>query len=189
MKEPVLTKADFVRRYELGEFGNHSPTWKNVLQFIYDSSVNPKGRRLFHLRNRIVGGPTYYNLTADELVALVANLRGLDPEDVKNFYISEMCPTEKTVLQGEVCLGCWGYNLTYTRVAKPMRDALCEECWFAKGLVAKQVLEGSLCPNSLNWLNYLLEEYPDHVVEFSTFSVDWGTLPSFNTVFWEVRKY
>jgi hypothetical protein len=100
-----------------------------------------------------------------------------------------MAPTEETIFQGEVMWGLWGLELTYTTVALPMRDALLKETKLARGIIATFLLKHFLCPNSYEWLQVLLDYYPDHVVEFSTYSVNWGTLPGYNTVFWEVRKY
>jgi hypothetical protein len=100
-----------------------------------------------------------------------------------------MCPTEKTVLQGEVQQSIAHLDLYYSTVAKPMRDALKKEAHQASGVAALVLLKGSLNARSYEWLMYLLEAYPDHVVEFSAFSVEWGTVPGYNTCYWEVRKY
>jgi hypothetical protein len=70
-----------------------------------------------------------------------------------------------------------------------MRDALKEESHEAHGLKAKMLLEHYLDAPSYNWLLGLLEWYPDHVVEFSCYGKKWGTVPGFNTIYWEVRKY
>jgi hypothetical protein len=100
-----------------------------------------------------------------------------------------MAPTDKTLFQGEVQRGLWGLDLFYTTVAKPMREALAVRSEQVNGIIASKLLEKYLCPCSHEWLLYLLESYPDHVIEFSTYSVEWGTVPGYNTVFWEIRKY
>ena len=64
-----------------------------------------------------------------------------------------------------------------------------EVSYSLRGLSATQILQAKMNDLSWQWLNYLLEEYPDHVVEFSCFSKCWGTVPGYNTVFWEVRRY
>jgi hypothetical protein len=177
--KPVLTKYDFVRRYETGEFGNHASTWHCPHCF----NINYRG--LVHLRNRTAGGITYYNLHPYK--ALILWMQQNNPF---NWFISAMAPTEQTLLQGEVCETPYGgLELLYTTVAKPMREALAEQQKTVRGLTAKVILETYLCPNSLEWLYELFRRYPLHVVEFSTYGCNWGTLPNFNTVFWEIRLY
>ena len=80
-------------------------------------------------------------------------------------------------------------ELFYSRVAKPMREALKEKSFNVTGLEAEILLRYYLCSRSLEWLKILLERYPEHVVEFSSYGVNWGTLRGYNTVFWEVRLY
>ena len=187
--KPVLTKKDFVRRYAKGEFGNHSPTWNRVS----DWAIDPEGcqagiddpSKLYHLRNKIAGGKTYYDLTSHELVSLLSDI----VDTVQEYYVSEMCPTAKTILQGEVQQSTRHLTVRYTKVAKPMRQALATKQEHAYGLEAKSILQSAMCPNSWEWLCLLLRRYCGHVIEFTTFSVNWGTLPNFNTVIWEVRNY
>ncbi len=189
-KKPVTSKRDFVRRYKLGEFGNASPTWNSLQDWIddywreYSNSLSA----LFHIRNRVAGGLTWYDVPGKELIqrwqAVLCS--GVNPTSL---YISAMSPTEKTILQGEVRRSERGLELTYTRVKKPMRDALAEETLTAFGIRAKCTCEQAMDSNSWNWLNELLDNYPDHVIEFSVYSEPWGTIPGYNTVFWEVRKY
>ncbi len=182
---PVLTKRDFVKRYAAGEFGNASPTWDN-----YQEWANAHGWQhgnLFHIRNRIIGETTWYDVP---VLGLRFNwYRACELVPAQLLYISAMAPTEKTLFQGEVQRGLWGYDLTYTTVAKPMRDALQQQTYVANGIIAKLLLEHYLCSRSYEWLEYLLEEYPGHVIEFSTYSVEWGTVLGYNTVFWEIRRY
>jgi hypothetical protein len=184
---PVLTKKDFVRRYAAGEFGNASPTWNTIEEFNRSGYTG-----LVHLRNRVAGGPTWYDTKAGHVDGLFHSLTYgaeplVKPEDI---YFSGMAPTAATQIQGEVMQSPAGLYLYYTRVAKPMRDALREHSAEAVGIMAAHLLRHYLCPNSLEWMHTLLDRYPYHVVEFSTYSTKWGTLaPKFNTVFWEVRAY
>lgn len=181
---PVLSKRDFAKRYEAGEFGNHAPTWNTLSEFLA-SGYNG----LIHLRNRIAGGKTWYNVAPNDvdLYWQEALNSGLKPSDL---YLSAMCPTEKTLIQGEIMQSeHGGYNLYYTQVAKPMREALKESSKTTKGTLAMVFLGFYLDPNSIDWIRTLLTRYPGHVIEFSTFSVNWGTLPGYNTVIWEVRNY
>jgi len=183
--KPVLTKADFERRYRLGEFGNHSPTWESFDEFW---ASRPWPNRLYHLRNRVIGGATYYNVPGYIVGSMFQRAveEGVNPKDI---YVSEMAPTDRTTFQGEVMRGVWGLELTYTHEKLPMRDALKLSTRTARGIIGVCLLRQFMCPNSYDWLQVLLDRYPDHVVEFSCYDTNWGTLPNFNTVFWEVRKY
>ena len=177
---PVHTKADFVRRFRAGEFGNRGPLWDTPEEFgdtIYT-------RELVHLRNRVAGGPTWYDLPQD-----YALLKWLEMPDPSSYYCALMAPTAKTTLQGEVQLQPGGLALHYTHVAKPMREALAISSHHARGIIGVSLLRTYLCANSYDWLQVLLERYPDHVIEFSSFSCNWGTIPHYNTVWWEVRNY
>lgn len=185
MHPPVLSKGDFVCRYAAKEFGNASPTWYNWQSWIDDNGC--KHGDLFHIRNRTAGGKTWYDVPYYQLGEVWAEAcREYGPEGL---YISAMAPTEKTIFQGEIQRGLWSYDLTYSLLPRTMREALAEKAYYTQGTLASFLLNYFLCPRSHEWLLYLLDEYPEHVVEFSTYSVEWGSVPGFNTVFWEVRKY
>lgn len=177
--KPVLTKNDMVRRYKAGEFGNHSPTWDDPWQMPAVSNPNLR----FHARCRIAGGPTYYGLSLTELLKTWSVLRR-----PWNYYVSGMAPHYANLIQGELREGPTGLEL-FAAVGYPcrtMRDVLPKAKHY-DGIIANSLLRQYLCPNSYDWMMELLQRYPSHVIEFSTFSVNWGTLPNFNTVFWEVR--
>lgn len=192
---PVKTKRDFVRRYQQGEFGNRAPTWDSLSE--YRAS---KYRGLVHLRNRVAGGPTWYNVPWDEVeitwYIATCKVNGGRPAVLeKDLYISGMAPHDRGTIQGEVMLSPIRlgmgphYELTYCSAKKPMREALAEETRYSTGLRAASLLRTYMDPSSYDWVQYLLETYPNHIVEFSCFSVPWGTIPNRNTVIWEVRAY
>lgn len=184
---PVLTKKDFVERYACGEFGNASPTWQTFEEW-YDSTFPSwyryRPNELFHLRNRIAGGETIYDSKWGQLYEEWAKRHFS-----RNWYCSAMCPHQHNVLQGNVLLTPQGLYLNYTRAPGPYREAFSVESKHATGIMAVCLLRQALNPVSYDWLQVLLERYPDHVVEFTALSVEWGTLPGYNTLFWEVRNY
>lgn len=188
----MLTKADFVQRYQRGEFGNASPTWSTFEEFEsyskrYKSNVEAYHSALYHLRSKIAGGPTLYNLRT--YYAYVEWYRRVVNGEGSNWYCSAMCPHEHNLLQGEVLQTEQGLYLNYsTVVGKPMREALALESKHAYGILAVCLLRGAMCPNSYEWLQVLLDRYPGHTVEFTALGIKWGTLPHYNTLFWEVRK-
>lgn len=181
---PVLTKPDFVKRYKAGEFGNASPTWErpeDVDQELLKYNYLP----LFHLRSRAKGGDTFYNLPLP-----YAYKRWLKMPNPQDYYLSEMAPHEKGLVQGEIMQTERGLYLLAVDATLPMRDAMRQRMVTHNyGLRALSILKNNLCPSSQDWLEVLLDRYPGHVIEFTSFSVAWGTLPRYNTVWWEVRKY
>lgn len=186
--KPVLTKRDFVRRYSEGQFGNASPTWDNYAEWFGSNAFAPTNpKQLYHIRNRIKGGPTRYDVPFYSMWGTW--IKACEEQHEKDLYISAMAPTEKTLIQGEVMRAPWGLYLYYSTIKKPMRDALQEQSHSVSGIIASLLLRDYLCPKSYEWLEHLLDVYPNHVVEFSIYSTEWGTIPGFNTVFWEVRKY
>ena len=183
LRPPVLSKMDFVRRYSDGEFGNASPTWDTLEEFLksgYRGSV--------HIRNRVAGGPTWYNTKSICVEPRWKKLvdQGTDPSSL---YLSAMAPHDKGLIQGEIQQTEQGLSLLWTHASIPMRDALAMFQKQAWRLEALALLKQNMCWRSYDWLNYLLDKYPFHVIEFSSFSVNWGTIPGFNTVWWEVRKF
>lgn len=192
--KPVLTKADFVKRYAAGEFGNASPTWHNVSSFLEEAAFGnlvTDSTQLYHLRSRSKGTATYYDLDYFDLYHKVE--RRLAWWDL-HYYVSAMAPTHRTTLQGELRTGpnlpgdpLWDF--TYSTRKAPMRQALAEETLRATGLTAKCIIQAAMNAVSYDWLFTLLNRYPGHVVEFSCYNTLWGTMPQYNTVFWEVRNY
>ena len=72
----VNSKHDFVRRYWEGEFGNGAPTWNTLADWARETndSDNPEVLHdlerkgvLYHVRNRVAGGPTHYDVKPTEL--------------------------------------------------------------------------------------------------------------------------
>lgn len=171
-----------MRRYTAGEFGNAAPTWLTLDDYLasgYDGLV--------HIRNVIAGGPTWYNVPAAQVADRYRRLARL--YGAGSLYLSAMAPTADTVLQGEVARSVRHLDLFYSTAAEPMRIALAQSGRHAYGLRAKVILDTYMDAPSRGWLDWLLDTYPDHTVEFSVYSRPWGTVPGYRTVFWEVRRY
>lgn len=181
VRPPVLTKADFVRRYQLGEFGNASRSWQDLKTWVQS---DPEPLELYHIRNRIKGGKTYYGIPGWTLRIWYEQGKFHEP----NWYISEMAPTEHTIIQGEVRQSERGLDLFYSTVIAPMRQSLEEGGTSVSGLMAHLLLSSKVDPVGYDWIRYLLNEYPDHTVEFSTYGRRCGTRNLY-TIIWEVRLY
>lgn len=184
--EAINTKEKFIVLYQRGTLGNRSPTWPSIdaMQEDFENSypLLNNANQLWHIRNRVAGGPTYYDIPGEVLADKWAEVGG------DQFYISAMAPTERTLFQGEVRQSEQGLDLYYSTVAKPMRASLLEGGTTTQGIMAAELLRKYMDATSHDWLQHLLETYQDHVVEFSCYGVPWGTL-GWNTIFWEVRAY
>lgn len=186
---PVTTKRNMVNRYQANEFGNHSPSWNTFEEFgawtnvrystATEAAMSPDK---YHLRNRVAGGVTYYNLSAYQAFVLWAQ-----QNDKSQWYCSAMAP--KHLLNGEIMRTHEGLYLYYSTVQKPMRDSLKEGGREAKGVTVQFILKHYMNQRSYDWTMMLLDRYPDHVVEFTVVDRCWGTVPGYNTLWWEVRKY
>jgi hypothetical protein len=185
-----MRKKQFVKLYNQGVFGNHSPTWDTLEEFLRFKYQLDRSNYigLCHIRNRIANGPTWYNVPCIEVEHRWKQLlkQGVS---ANNLYISLMAPTESTTFQGEVMLGIWGIELLYTTVALPMREALQQETKSARGIIASSLLQYFLDVNDYEWLMTLLDNFENHVVEFSVYDHCWGTLPGHRMVVWETRAY
>lgn len=183
---PVRSKQDFVRRYKAGEFGNHSPTWDTVEEYL--ASGYQAG--LLHLRNRKPGGEGTYNVQPEAVEREADKLFITHGVSLKDLYVSAMAPTAQTTLQGELMLNQLGeWQLFYSHDPLTMRDALAASGRQAVGLTSRSLIYHHMNHRSRQWLAWLLHAYPEHVIEFSCYNRCWGTEPGFNTVFWEVRTY
>ena len=109
--------------------------------------------------------------------------------------VNEMAPTDAIVLQGEFLNDVYPVNpdwrdfFTYSRVQKPMREALAINTQIAHGLQTDLVLRGAMTPASYDDWQILLEQYPGHVLEVSIYDRCLGDCPDRNALVWEVRKY
>lgn len=178
--KPVRTKQEFVRRFMADEFGNRGPNWKTLEEY---QAAHYQG--LVHIRNKQPGGVTLYDVPQEEVAHHWKRLHCSE----QTHYLAGMAPTHLTLFQGEVQRRPEGLTLYYSQVPLPMRDSLALGGRTVLGILALSLLQHYLCSNSYEWLQFLLDHYVDHVIEFSTYGQCWGTVPNFNTVFWEVRLY
>jgi len=177
----VTNKADFYSRFYAGEFGNHGPMWSSLESWESSGYRDP-----IAIRTLKPGGRCDYNIPRDQVYARTKEFRSQGWQDLN---WSAMAPTGRTLVQGEATIVAGGLSLYVSRVKLPMRDALREGGFHLAGVLAAGLLRGACDPDSYDWLQHLLDNYPDHVVEFSVFECCWGVIDNRNTVIWEVRKY
>ena len=179
--KPVNTKADFYRRFMRGEFGNHTPMWDSL-----DDWRSAKYTGLIAIRTVTPGGRCDYNVPPDEVEARTQEFLR---QGWNKLHWSAMAPSEHTLVQGEVVRTHFGLTAFVSRHRSPMRESLKRAGVHISGLLAKLQLQHFLCAASWEWLQHLLDSYPGHIVEFSTFPRPCGVIRSMNTIFWEVRNY
>lgn len=180
---PVLSKSDFLKRFQLGEFGNKTQNWDTYEEFRL-SGYNG----LVHIRNRIAGGKTWYNVPACDVFYEMRMIITHGEAEENSLYLAAMAPTSETVIQGEVFRSETGLALYYSTVAKPMRESLVEGGKQVYGLTAKLLLEHHLDAVDYDWIQELLDQFENHIVEFSCYNTRCGTLNR-RMIIWEVRAY
>lgn len=183
--EPILSKRQFVAEYEKGTFGNRAPTWNTINEWITGSI----GYQLFHIRNRVAGGETWYDIPLNKVLPVLASIITSGKYKESDLYFSAMAPTEKTIFQGEVFRSYRHLSLFYSCLPLTMREGLAKDGKQVYGLEAEMLIKHYLDQRSYEHLMWLLDTYDDHVVELSTYSVNWGTVSGMNTIYWEIRCY
>lgn len=178
---PVRTKLDFYRRFYAGEFGNHGPMWSSLGE--WRRSCYP-GR--IAIRTLVQGGRCDYDIPPGEVTSRTDEFRR---DGWTSLNWSAMAPTEKTLIQGEVCRTSRGIEGFVSRDRLPMRPALARGGRPVRGPVLIETLRHFCCGQSIDWIMELLDRFDGHTIEFSTFSVPWGVVRGMNTVIWEVRRY
>lgn len=178
----VKDKTQMYEMLRAGLFGNTLRTWDTEEAYL---ASGYRGRT--SLRCKQPGVTFRHGLSHDEvLVAYHQCFEGCNPSE---FVFCESAPDWAVTIQGEVQRGWEGLTLTGSHDKSNNREAMRNKPFQLYGLVAQITLQEFMDPASYDDVMELLELYPDHVVEFSTFSVSLGSIPGRNTVIWEVRLY
>lgn len=168
----VNTKAEMYQLLQAGAFGNTARQWN-----IYTDLVASDYRGLVGVRSMLVGGKFLPHVPFEQVV------------DAPNCIYNEMQNDDYILLQGETYRSVNGLYVYASTVKKPMRQALREGGRHFFRSAARAALEVTLWPSDIDALNGLMADYPESVVEFSTYSRAVGILPMSNTLIWEVRNY
>jgi hypothetical protein len=181
----VKTKRESHKLLKDGLLGNRLRVWNSVNE-ILDSGYRG------NVSVRYKGGVRFfeYDVPVSEIPRVESEW---EREGAKKelMTFNETPPDHLLLMQGELALDPYLYYLFYSLEKKSMREAL-EGGRHANGLVAKTILEHYLSPSSYSDMQALLDmfpHYPDHVIEFSAYSVFLGSLPGRNAIIWEVRSY
>lgn len=182
---PVRTKLDMYRRLLAGEFGNTMQVFDS-LNHALASGVTPLGVRSLNPSDpiRIYWCPRLK--LRRELERAGASYR----KDLV-FYSTDYGLESDRIVQGELKRDERGLCFYYSRLHFPMRIALEKDGRQTYGLTAEMTLRHFVRdndPDGYDWLLHLLDEYRDHVVEFTTYRRRVGTHPA-KTLIWECRLY
>lgn len=192
-QEGMTTKKLSYRGFQAGAYGNKLRDWRSVGEWEQSGFTGLVSLRT--VQASAGNGPCIYNVppgrVLDEVSALVKS--GVDPG---NIVVGEMAPNDLVLLQGEYRNGPYLSGgegvcgeLLYSWVQRPMREALAAQRLTATGLAATDLLQRVMTPSSYSDWEVLLEKYPDHVLEVSTYRRSIGNTPWRNTIVWEVRRY
>ena len=179
----VKTKEQFYELWQKGLFGNKLQTW-NSLEEIKQSGYGG----LITIRSKEVASAFQsYNVPLMEIEKTRAEWikQGYDPNLIT---FNESAPDHLLLLQGELMEYNNGLYLFYSQEKVKMREAL-KEGREAIGKEAEQLLRKHCNQVSFQDIMDLLQRFPGHVIEFSTYSCMLGNIPGRNTIIWEVRKY
>lgn len=183
---PVTSKFDFYVRSMTGEFGP-SPKILGIFdsaQSAYPVLRSSLGAYDFVTLRRATG-------QGGQFVA-----RSLWKDALSQWRGGDMvvqCPVpahERIKWQGEVTCLNGILHLTSTDVKLPLRHALEESSHDFKGVYALDMMRRRVRDDQIEQIMHLLHQYPDHVIEFSTFAdVFASEVGESDLAIWEVRLY
>lgn len=175
----VETKAQMMDLLMQGAFGNTTRVWESIpayLQSDFEGTVA--------LRSLIPGGKMYPTLAREDIEGLLIGYEALFPD----YYVQEVVDASHYTFAGELKRDGVGYFLQSTTVKKPMREALRKQSHAYGNLCTLMVLDHYCEPEDKEHLMHLLDEYPEHVIEFTCLDIPAGLLNR-RMIVWEVRAY
>ncbi len=193
MGEKIRRKSRMYELFTIGALGNRPRTWATLEDLLSSDYRGQVG--MFERNDRGGGGLVEYNVSVDMVETCVQNWQRRNVPHHR-IQFTEMAPHEHNLIQGEVTgpLNCpapeWGWDWSLScnaEIGLTMRDARALP-WHTMTSGVRPFLRQMLDEPSWDNLVRLIETYPEHVIEFSTFRRRVGEL-GWNTIFWEVRLY
>lgn len=185
----IKDKEYFLNLWTLGLIGNRLRAWSNVTELLND----PNPPALVNMRSHDPKDPrersskTVYGIRFQDVCKEVY-AKHCDGVDIARLYFNEPAPDEVLKIQGYLARGAGEYILDYsTAVNVKMQQAMQHPKKLSGLSSVTALLRKYMDPTSFVEVFELLDEYPDCVVEFSTYGQDCGILPGRNTLIWEVR--
>lgn len=186
----IRSKRKFFELWEAGVLGNRTRIWRDpdlaYEQAFMQMKLPDVGFRELR-KSGSAGAGAWCKATRSLFWSTVYDWQRAG----RNFIIDDGVPNEKQTLMGEIVRterGMQGFLVVGTKL--PMRPAMAAGLLKPRGyLETRMLLEKYMDPSSRDDLDMILELFPDHVVEFSCFSVNVGIFPRRNTLMWETRAY
>jgi hypothetical protein len=187
----IKTKAESVRFYEQGFFGNKGLTWETVADYLKSGYAGP-----VVLRYRDPGqggGPCFYDLGDEYEVLQAVRYSEKRGYKVKHMWINAQMPDYAIEIQGEYWVGqdCSPVPEDLFRCSTEkvqMRPALTNVHQHVGRGVATEILKRKMTPKGWANFEWLRESFPGHIIEVSVYNEPVG-LQRWNSVVWEVRSY
>lgn len=181
MPTAITSKSEMYRRLNSGQLGHTIPsaeTWEQL------ERMTAGGGR-FAIRSKTVNRGTVFDLSAAEVRERVATLT---PD---SWNVSPMLNDAHRICYGHLIDAVGGWHLHYSDTPKPCKlmpsvDG-CEEKW-KDGLAARLYLRSIMDDTGWETLLRLLDDYPDHVIEFSVMTDAVHAFGPTRVIFWEVRS-
>ena len=171
-------KADTIFALQHGLFGNAPKQWQTPEEVLREF-----GNRPIVVRSRVPGGRCWYEITIEDWLRSPGTIR------VSDYYFNEPIDPRTVTLNAEITRSMTGgVAMTYATTQQHMRQALREHARHARRIEALIILRTLACERGREVVEGLMDQYPDHVVEFTCMSKPYGTL-GWKTVVWEVRNY
>jgi hypothetical protein len=182
---PITNRKENFEAYQLNKFGNKLRLWTGLDEFRKSNYNGSVTFRYYAINNGGSSNFTKYDVTDYEKQIKEFTELGAEP---KRMIFNESAPDKFLTIQGELTHDYNGYQLFYSTDKGKMRDCL-KNGKTLTGLAVKLLLQQHLNSNSFSDIMELIELYPNHVIEFSTYSINLGDCPRRNTIIWEVRRY
>jgi len=177
----ISSKRQFYTLWRAGVLGNRPCMFDTAAEALADPHHHPE----FGMREMGKPGGLFLISKRNDLEI---HLRAW-PEI--RWQIDGGAPNHLVELQGEVVRterGTEGYFAVRSRM--DIRSAMRAGLYAPKrGLTALLLMRHFMDPSSYDDVQTLLDEYPDHVIEFASFPCNVGVIPNRNTIVWEVRAY
>ena len=177
----ILNKQTMYALQRAGRLGNAPRSWANF-QEMRDSGYTGN----VWVRSLVIDRPFRLSEVSPVVALTFLMQHSIEPGQ---YTIGEAPSNSKRTVQGELMRCPGGYYLYYTTLKKPMRPALEEGGRHAVGICALTIMQTMVDPASWDDIQELLDTYDGATIEFSSFSVPVGTMPTRNTLVWEVRHY
>jgi hypothetical protein len=184
----IRNKPEYYKLAETYKFGNRFRTWDGIDEWKCSGYNGP-----IRFRSKVPGSKVFTThapfVGRSNVVRAYQNLlkNGSHAGDI---IFCEPAPEQYLTFQGEVCeLPGQGLYLRWsTELDLTNREAMSRPTGNHVGLAARILLREYLDPPDHDDLWEILDTWPEHVVEFSTYSIKVGVFGR-RTVIWEVRKY